>query len=239
MTKLTEKAPKGTWVQTEREAHEAWARLIRKSPKAAELMHLITARIGDNNAVVMSIPTIMKLMNTSRPTVIRAVNLLRDDRWLETVQVGGSGTTNAYVVNDRVAWTGPRDGIRFSLFSAAVIATDDEQSDKDRLGREEPLRKLPRVGERQLPTGDGLPPPSQPFLDGMETELPEMPEIELGPLEEIVQGPDGKWFIKEVLGNRSYNDDGTYELLGAFVTVTELTAQEIQKRSKSKVQGGS
>ena len=165
MTNLPEKSPKGRWVQTEREAHEAWARLIRKSPKAAELMHLITARIGDNNAVVMSIPTIMKLMNTSRPTVIRAVNLLRADRWLETVQVGGSGTTNAYVVNDRVAWTGPRDGIRFSLFSAAVIATDDEQPDRERLGREEPLRKLPQVGERQLPTGDGLPPSKSAILE--------------------------------------------------------------------------
>jgi len=237
MANLTDKSPKGTWVQTEREAHEAWARLIRKSPKAAELMHLITARIGDNNAVVMSIPTIMKLMNTSRPTVIRAVKLLRDDRWIETVQVGGSGTTNAYVVNDRVAWTGPRNGIRFSLFSAAVIATDDEQSDKDRLGQEEPLRKLPQVGERQLPTGDGLAPPSQPFLNGMETELPEIPEIEIGDTEELVQGPDGKWLIRNVHGKRSYNDDGTYEISGAFITTTELTAEEIQKRRTNRVRG--
>jgi hypothetical protein len=239
MANLTERSLKGTWVQTEREAHEAWARLIRRSPKAAELMHLITARIGDNNAVVMSIPTIMKLMNTSRPTVIRAVNLLRDDRWLETVQVGGSGTTNAYVVNDRVAWTGPRDGIRFSLFSAAVIATDDEQPNQERLGREEPLRKLPQVGERQLPTGNGLPPPSQPFLHGLEVELPEIPEIELDNFEELVQGKDGKWFIKRILGQRSYNDDGTYELLGAFITSTELTAEEIKKRSTNKALGNS
>lgn len=172
MKNLPEKQAKGSWVQTEREAHEAWARLIRKSPKAAELMHLITARIGENNAVVMSIPTIMKLMATSRPTVVRAIGLLREDRWIETVQIGGSGTTNAYVVNDRVAWTGPRDGIRFSLFSAAVIATDDEQIDRDKLGRQEPLRRLPQIGELQIPHGDGLPPPSQPFLDSMEPELP-------------------------------------------------------------------
>lgn len=172
MAKLPEKPPKGTWVQTEREAHEAWAKLIRKSPKAAELMHLITARIGDNNAVVMSIPTIMKLMETSRPTVVRAINLLREDRWVETVQIGGSGTTNAYVVNDRVAWSGPRDGIRFSLFSAAVIATSDEQENPDQLDTQLPLRKLPQVGEIQAPHGDGLPPPSQPFLDNFEPELP-------------------------------------------------------------------
>lgn len=172
MTKLPEKRRSGTWVQTEREAHEAWARLIRKSPKAAELMHLITARIGDHNAVVMSIPTIMKLMETSRPTVIRAINLLREDKWVETVQIGGSGTANAYVVNDRVAWSGPRDGIRFSLFSAAVIAVSEDQPDQESLGMQQPLRRLPRIGEGQIPSGGGLPPPSQPFIDGLEPDLP-------------------------------------------------------------------
>ena len=169
---LPEKVVRGTWVQTEREAHEAWAKLIRRSPKAAELMHLITARIGENNAVVMSIPTIMKLMDASRPTVVRAIKLLRDDRWVQTVQIGGSGTTNAYVVNDRVAWTGPRDGIRFSLFSAMVITTDDEQPDRDQLDGQKPLRKLPHPGELQIPSGEGLPPPSQPFLGSMEPDLP-------------------------------------------------------------------
>lgn len=239
MRNLPEKPPKGRWVQTEREAHEAWAKLIRKSPKAAELMHLITARIGDHNAVVMSIPTIMKLMSTSRPTVIRAINLLRNDRWLETVQVGGSGTTNAYVVNDRVAWTGARDGIRFSLFSAAVIATDDEQPDQDQIGKQEPLRRLPQVGERQIPNGDGLAPPSQPFLGGMEVDLPETPEIELKYNEELVQGKEGKWFIKTTFGQRSYNDDGTYELLGSVISTKELTPQEIRQRSKKASDGGS
>jgi len=160
----------GNWVQTEREAHEAWAKLIRKSPKAAELMHLITARIGDHNAVVMSIPTIMSLMGASRPTVIRAVNLLREDLWIQTVQIGGSGTANAYVVNDKVAWTGARDGIKFSLFSASVIVSSSDQADQ--IDEQKPLRKLARIGEFQMPIGDGLPPPSQPFLDGFEPEIP-------------------------------------------------------------------
>ena len=230
MANLPEKQHKGRWVQTEREAHEAWAKLIRKSPKAAELMHLITARIGDHNAVVMSIPTIMKLMNTSRPTVIRAINLLREDRWLETVQVGGSGTTNAYVVNDRVAWTGPRHGIKFSLFSAAVVATDDEQPDRDQIENQQPLRRLPKVGEHQMPNGDGLPPPSQPFLGGMEVDLPEVPEISLSENEELIQDSSGKWLIKTVHGHRRYNEDGTYEIADAVIATKELTTEEIRQR---------
>lgn len=180
MNKISKSAPStgknhGNWVQTEREAHEAWAKLIRKSPKAAELMHLITARIGDHNAVVMSIPTIMSLMGASRPTVIRAINLLREDLWVQTVQIGGSGTANAYVVNDKVAWTGARDGIKFSLFSASVIVSSSDQADQ--IEEQKPLRKLARIGELQMPMGDGLPPPSQPFLEGFEPDLPSAGQV--------------------------------------------------------------
>lgn len=43
---------------------------------------------------------------------------------------------------------------------------------KNPVNLQTPLRKLPRIGEFQLPSGDGLPPPSQPFLDGFEPEIP-------------------------------------------------------------------
>jgi hypothetical protein len=40
------------------------------------------------------------------------------------------------------------------------------------LDQQPPLRRLPKLGERQLPAGPGLPPPSQPFFDGLEPDLP-------------------------------------------------------------------
>src|SRR3546814_14432972 len=43
------------------------------------------------------------------------------------------------------------------------------------------LRRLPPIGERQLPHGDGLPPPSQPFLDGIEPDLPATEQQNLDP----------------------------------------------------------
>jgi len=174
MGKLSRDEQQGSWLQTERAAHEAWGRLIDKSPKAAKLMHLLTARIGRHNAVVASLPTLAKLMGCSRPTVVRAVKLLKNDNWIEVRQIGGSGTSNAYIINDRVAWLGKRDGIRYSLFSAQVIISDEEQPDRAELGQQQPLRTIPalRRGEQQLPTGDGLPPPSEPSLPGMEPDLP-------------------------------------------------------------------
>jgi DNA-binding transcriptional MocR family regulator len=137
-------------------------------------MHVIVGNMGRHNALVASVPTLQKMMGCSRNTVLRAVAVLKDQNWLEVRQIGGAGTSNAYIVNDRVAWSGKRDGIRHSLFSAAVLVSDDEQPDRDELGSQPPLQRLPAMypGEYQLPGGEGLPPPSQPFLNGMEPDLP-------------------------------------------------------------------
>ena len=171
---LPRRAPAAQWVQTERAAHEAWAALIAKAPKAAQLMHILTARVGEHNAVVISQKTLRSLMGCSRPTVQRALDVLSQDKWIEIRQIGESGTVNAYVINDRVAWTRNRDGLRYSLFSAAVVVSEEEQRDREELGQQEPLRKVPSLfrDEAQLPSGPGLPPPSQPFLGGMEPDLP-------------------------------------------------------------------
>lgn len=175
MQQLPESRPTGgNWVQTERAAHEAWGALIAKAPKAAQLMHILVARVGPHNAVVVSQNTLMKLTRASRRTVQRALAVLVEDRWIEVRQVGQNGTVNAYIINDRVAWTGKRDGIRYSLFSASVVVSDEEQPDRDQIGHQKPLRRVPSIGrgEQQLPTGPGLPPPSEPPFPGMEADLP-------------------------------------------------------------------
>jgi DNA-binding transcriptional MocR family regulator len=167
-------ASNGAWVQTERAAHERWAKLIGSHPKAAALMHVIVGNMGRHNALVTSVPNLRRMMGCSRNTVLRAINVLKEQNWIEVRQLGGVGTTNAYIVNDRVAWSGNRDGIRYSLFSAAVLLSDDEQPDKETIGSLPPLERVPAMSpsERQLPIGPGEPPPSQPMLDGMEPDLP-------------------------------------------------------------------
>ena len=173
----TPKNPRpGEWVQTERAAHEAFAALIGKSPLAAKIMHTLVSRVADHNAVVISQGILADLVGATRRGVQKALEILERDRWIEIRQVGDRATVNAYVVNDRVAWFGDRDGRRYSLFSATVIVSSEEQADADCLDdpHRKPLQKLPMIypGERQLPTGDGLPPPSQPSFPGMEPDLP-------------------------------------------------------------------
>ena len=107
--------------------------------------------------------------------------MLREGNWIEVRQIGQTGTANAYIVNDRIAWSGAREGMRYSLFSAAVVISADEQPDQKNPGFQTPLEQLPVVytGEQQLPTGAGLAPPSQPSLEGLEPDLPCAPNCSL------------------------------------------------------------
>ena len=167
-------SPGGTWVQTERAAHEQWARLAVSNPRASSVLHVMVAKMGRHNALIVSLPNLARLCGCSRNTVIRALDVLKKENWIESRQIGANGTTNAYIINSRVAWTGKREGIRFSEFDAKVIVSDDEQPDRDTLDAQAPLIALPQLypGERQLPAGDGLPPPSQPSFMGFEPDLP-------------------------------------------------------------------
>jgi len=161
----------GQWVQTERKTHEAWGRLIAKKPRAAALAHFLVSQMGHQNAVVVSQSVLAKMMGCSVETVKRAVRDLVAENWIQVVRIG-KGKEAAYVVNDRVAWGQPRDQLRLSVFSATVIADLDDQ-DQDALEQRD-LRRIPTLypGERQLPSGPGEEPPSQPSIEGMEPDLP-------------------------------------------------------------------
>ena len=166
--------PKGSWVQVERAALERWAILASENPRAASLMMVMVAQMGRHNALITSQNNLARAAKCSIRTVQRSLETLQQNNWIEIRQIGVSGTVNAYVVNDRVAWSGKRDGIRYSLFSATVLISDDEQPDQDELGTLEPLEAIPAMfqGEKQLPSGAGLPPPTQPPLSGLEPDLP-------------------------------------------------------------------
>ena len=162
---------RGAWVQTERKAHEAWAALGLKKPRAAALLHHLVAGMGSQNAVVISQKALAKLIGSHERTVRRAIADLVKDRWIQVVRIG-SGREAAYVVNDRVAWGQKRSQLCLSTFSATVVADVEDQETATLTHAE--LRKLPTLypGEQQLPTGGGSPPPSQPSFETMEPDLP-------------------------------------------------------------------
>lgn len=211
------KQQRNTWVQTERSAHEAWAKLIATSPTAARLAHVLVANLdASTNAVVASQATIGELMAgpgekpMHRNTVRNAIKKLESERWIEVVKIGGSGGALAYVLNDRVAWGRSRDDRRYSRFSARVIASSAEQTEA--LDERPALRQVPTLmrGEQQLPSGPNAEPPTQPSLDGMETPLPEIRRDDEGRAWEVnpITG-EAQRVIEEddMSGGREANDE--------------------------------
>lgn len=168
---LPSKPTRGHFVQTDRAAHEAWARLGTKHPAASALLHVLAANVGDQNAVVASHKVLAKLMGSSASTVKRALKTLEAGNWIEIQQIGASGTVNAYVLNSRVVWTEARDRLRYARLQAEVLLAEDEQPEPIKADRAA-LHHLPRIGEVQIPSGSGLPPISQPSFPGMEADLP-------------------------------------------------------------------
>lgn len=146
--------------------------LYSKKPRAAQLMHLLVAHMGHQNAVVVSQKTLAKLMGVSDRTVRTAVKDLEARQWIQIVKLNGPGTVSAYVVNDRVAWGQKRSQLNLSTFSAEVLADQEDQEPGTLTG--EALRKIPQIyaGEEQIPHGDHDDPPSQGLIEGMEPDLP-------------------------------------------------------------------
>jgi hypothetical protein len=131
----------------------------------------MVAHMDKRAALVASRDTLAELAKCSVATVKRSVADLKAGRWIQTVQMGGKGGVNAYVINSRVAWADERKHLAFAAFSATVIASAVEQ---DTPYDETPLRRIPTLypGERQLPVGPGEPPPTQAELTGMESDPP-------------------------------------------------------------------
>lgn len=157
------------FVQVEREALEALSTLIAANPKAAQLLTKMVAFMGEKNALVVSQTVLAQITGMSHSTAKRALKQLVDDRWVQVVQIGNRGTTNAYVINDRVAWAQPRDQkARLSVFSAQVLTSAAEQSSSTLEGPA--LRRVPTLipPEMLVVHGEGGEPGSQIALPGLE-----------------------------------------------------------------------
>src|SRR3546814_1155557 len=57
--------PGGTWVQTDRAAHERWAQLAIANPRASSVLHVLVAQMGRHNAIVASQTTLRSEEHTS------------------------------------------------------------------------------------------------------------------------------------------------------------------------------
>ena len=104
------------------------AGLAKRSNTAFELLMTFTRYMGKNNALVCSQTSLADFLGVSRETINRAVKLLKNEKWLMTMRVGGA---MAYILNSNYFWTASANGKAYALFSATVMVSAQEQERQD------------------------------------------------------------------------------------------------------------
>lgn len=176
---------RANWVQTEKQVHVEWGKLCMRHPAAAGIVHLLTSMLDkDAQGVVISQKLMAKVLGCHVNTVKRSVEHLKKNGWVQVVQVGSTGTSNAYVLNAAVAWVKGREDMRLGCFRARVVADAAEQ-DEETLAVTN-LRKIPVAypPETVLPVGEiargeqGQLPGFEPYVEGLpdDSEPPFDPE---------------------------------------------------------------
>lgn len=144
-------------------AAEKNLRALQKANNNASLMFSVireNMQIG-TNAVTISNEALSKILGISKRTVIRASKFLKDHQYVQVVKIG---TTNTYVVNEKIAFAGSA-GQRKAVFSSTVVAHESEQ--EEGWNDVKKLKALPIIygDERVIMGNDELPPPDQKDID--------------------------------------------------------------------------
>lgn len=164
--KAAQRLPKNMdFVQVSRAELRAIADLGAKSALALDLLMVLAQSMDKQNAVMISFKAMQQILGKSRPTLDRAVRLLREDNWIQVVKVG---TANAYVLNSAVFWTDRGDKRHMASFKAQIVTTLDEQDKDFRANPHVKLKRVPTLvskDERVIVGTDELPPLDQQDLD--------------------------------------------------------------------------
>ena len=144
-------------------AAEKNLRTLQRENSTASLVFSIireNMQIG-TNAVTVSNEALAKILGVSKRTIARATKHLKDKNYVQVIKVG---TSNTYVVNERVAFAGTA-GQRKAVFSATVVAHETEQ--EEGWNEVKKLKAVPIIydDERAILGSDELPPPDQQDLD--------------------------------------------------------------------------
>ena len=154
------------FVQVSRGYLKQMRELARKSPLGHEILYYLVEHMGrTTNAVVVSYATLCEITEVSRPSVARAIKLLKELNWIDAVKIGNA---TAYCVNARAFWQAAKNQKKYAIFQATVIASESEQESSYPEKSKEKLTYIPVIeqGEKAvINTNEILPPPDQGDLD--------------------------------------------------------------------------
>jgi DNA-binding transcriptional ArsR family regulator len=157
-TALIEDEKNIDFVQVYTDTFKSFGDLTKKSPISAQILFFFIQNMAvQNNALSVSLTALSEILGYSKPTLIKAIKVLESDKYIEVIK---QGTSNIYVINEKVAWRKARNQRQYAIFSATVVATSSENQkaiDELNSGRTRKLRNVPRfhIEKPELPEPQG------------------------------------------------------------------------------------
>lgn len=122
--KREKQSPFKNFVQVNKDAYKAEDWLMGKSPIAYRIFKFLIHNMDEYNAVICSYQVLKEAFDISKPTITRAVKLLKEKGY---IYVFKSGTSNVYALNDKIVWNSWGTNYKYSKFPANVLLSVAEQ----------------------------------------------------------------------------------------------------------------
>ena len=100
--------------------------LMKKSGIASGILNFIIEHMDNKNALCCSYIVFMDYFEISKPTVTRAIKLLKESGFIDILK---SGTSNVYIVNKEVAWTSWNNQKEYCQFDGNILVSKTENKD--------------------------------------------------------------------------------------------------------------
>lgn len=100
--------------------------LMKQSRYASNIFNFILEHMDYNNTLMCSHQIFMDYFEISKPTVTRAIKLLKDNGFVDVLK---SGTSNVYIVNQEVAWSSWDNQKKYCKFSGNILISVIENKD--------------------------------------------------------------------------------------------------------------
>lgn len=118
------KSPFKNFVQVNKNAYKAEDWLMAKSPIAYRIFKFLINNMDNYNAVICSYQVLQDTFGVSKPTITRAIKLLKDKKYIDIYK---SGTSNVYAVNKQIVWNSWGTNYDIAKFGANIILSASEQ----------------------------------------------------------------------------------------------------------------
>ena len=124
--KRDKQTPYRRWTQFNLERTKELMWLGLNHPKARAILDFLVDQMDNYNAVMCSHQVLKELLGISKVTVIRAIKVLKDHKFIDVLK---SGQSNVYVINDTVYWKSWGNNLKYSKFSANIVLSLSEQDE--------------------------------------------------------------------------------------------------------------